>query len=131
MSIDRNALIKDFREWEKEVSPYAGNSWDQNIVQSAIYQTVGKAIRKIEEAPSGWVSVVDAMPKTIPCGAGTEYSEALIVWTSGRKILTAVYDGKDFICDAGFWEAEGEEILYWMQPEIPVEERSGKDGKTI
>ena len=66
-----------------------------------------------------WVSVADRMPTTKPCGAGTEYSEALIVWTTGRKILTAIFDGNEFITDCAFWGAEGEEVLYWTQPEPP------------
>ena len=60
-----------------------------------------------------WISVKDRLPDTIPCDAGTAYSEAVNVLTTGRKVLTAIWDGTDFIADAEFWEAEDEEITDW------------------
>lgn len=70
-----------------------------------------------------WIPVTERMPNTIPCNAGTEYSEAVIVWTTGNKAMIAVWDGIDFICPTDFWEAWGEEITHWMPlPEAPEEE---------
>lgn len=70
--------------------------------------------------PNEWISVKDRLPETIPCGAGTAYSEAIIVLTDGRKAMMAVYDGVDFICPMDFWEAWGEEITHWMPlPKLP------------
>ncbi len=69
-----------------------------------------------------WIPVTERMPNTIPCNAGTEYSEAVIVWTTGNKAMIAVWDGIDFICPTDFWEAWGEEITHWMPlPEAPEE----------
>lgn len=69
-----------------------------------------------------WIPVTERMPSTIPCNAGTEYSEAVIVWTTGNKAMIAVWDGIDFICPTDFWEAWGEEITHWMPlPEVPEE----------
>lgn len=69
-----------------------------------------------------WIPVTEWMPNTIPCNAGTEYSEAVIVWTTGNKAMIAVWDGIDFICPTDFWEAWGEEITHWMPlPEAPEE----------
>ena len=67
-----------------------------------------------------WIPVTERMPNTIPCNAGTEYSEAVIVWTTGNKAMIAVWDGIDFICPTDFWEAWDEEITHWMPlPEAP------------
>lgn len=67
-----------------------------------------------------WIPVTERMPNTIPCNAGTEYSEVVIVWTTGNKAMIAVWDGIDFICPTDFWEAWGEEITHWMPlPEAP------------
>lgn len=72
---------------------------------------------------SEWISVEDRLPELIPCNAGTAYSEAVIVWTSGRKAMIAVWDGKRFLCAADYWEAWDEEITHWMPlPEPPGEE---------
>lgn len=74
-----------------------------------------------------WTSVKEGLPKLIPCDAGTAYSEAVNVLTTGRKVLTAIWDGFDWICDAEFWDAEGEEITHWTPvllplPQLPKEE---------
>ena len=67
-----------------------------------------------------WISVKDRLPDTIPCGAGTEYSEAVNVLTNGRKVLTAIWNGFDWICDAEFWDAEDEEITHWTPVLLPM-----------
>ena len=60
-----------------------------------------------------WISVDERKPDLIPCGAGTAYSEAVNVLTDGRKVLTAIWNGSYWICDAEFWNAEFEEITHW------------------
>lgn len=67
-----------------------------------------------------WISVKDGLPKLIPCDAGTAYSEAVNVLTSGRKVLTAIWDGFDWICDAEFWDAEDEKITHWTPVLLPL-----------
>ena len=67
-----------------------------------------------------WVLVKDGLPKLIPCDAGTAYSEAVNVLTSGRKVLTAIWDGFDWTCDAEFWDAEDEEITHWTPVLLPL-----------
>ncbi|MBQ6852391.1 MAG: DUF551 domain-containing protein [Oscillospiraceae bacterium] len=67
-----------------------------------------------------WISVKDRLPDTIPCGAGTEYSEAVNVLTDGRKVLTAIWNGLHWICDAEFWDAEFEEITHWTPVLLPL-----------
>lgn len=69
-----------------------------------------------------WIPVSERLPHTIPCGAGTEYSEAVNVLTSGGKVLTAIFDGTDFIADAEFWEADGEVITHWTPVLLPLPE---------
>ena len=71
---------------------------------------------------SKWIPVAERLPKLIPCDAGTAYSEAVNVMTSGRKVLTAIWDGTDFIADAEFWEADGEEITNWTPVLLPLPE---------
>lgn len=75
-----------------------------------------------------WIPVTERLPKLIPCDAGTAYSEAVNVLTEGRKVLTAVWNGKWFICDEEFWEAWGEKITHWTPvllplPELPKEKK--------
>ena len=81
-----------------------------------------KELAALREKVTQWISVEDRMPDTVPCDAGTEYSEAVVVWTNGNKAMIAVWDGIDWICPCDFWEAWGEEITHWMPlPEPPKE----------
>lgn len=67
-----------------------------------------------------WISVKDRLPELIPSKGTRAYSETVLVWTSGRKMMCAVWDGIDFLCAMSFWEAWGEEITHWMPlPEPP------------
>ena len=67
-----------------------------------------------------WINVEDRFPELIPCSAGTGYSEAVVVLTSGKKAMIAIWDGVDFICAASYWDAEGEQITHWMAlPALP------------
>ena len=68
----------------------------------------------------GWIPVTERLPELIPCNAGTAYSEAVNVLTTGRKVITAIWNGTDFIGDAEFWEAEDEEITHWTPVLLPL-----------
>ena len=69
-----------------------------------------------------WIPVTERLPELIPCNAGTAYSEAVIVWTDNRKAMIAVWDGVDWLCAMGYWDAWGETITHWMPlPEPPKE----------
>ena len=78
-----------------------------------------KEIKRLQDATK-WIPVTEDLPKLIPCGADTAYSEAVNVLTSGRKVLTAIWDGFDWICDAEFWDAEDEEITHWTPVLLPL-----------
>ena len=69
-----------------------------------------------------WIPVTERLPKLIPCRAGTAYSEAVNVLTSGRKVITAIYDGTDWIGPFGFWDADGEEVTHWAPVLLPLPE---------
>lgn len=95
---------------------------DMVIALAQRKQTEAEAERDALREKQRWIPVTERMPNTIPCNAGTEYSEAVIVWTTGNKAMIAVWDGIDFICPTDFWEAWGEEITHWMPlPGAPEE----------
>lgn len=95
---------------------------DMVIALAQKEQAKAEAERDALREKQRWIPVTERMPNTIPCNAGTEYSEAVIVWTTGNKAMIAVWDGIDFICPTDFWEAWGEEITHWMPlPEAPEE----------
>lgn len=69
-----------------------------------------------------WIPVTERLPKLIPCSAGTGHSEAVNVLTSGRKVITAIWDGTDWIGSFRFWDAEREEITHWTPVLLPLPE---------
>lgn len=78
-------------------------------------------LRKLKEERR-WIPVTERLPNLVPCGAGSAYSEAVNVLTSGRKVLTAVWNGTRFLCDADYWEAWGEKITHWTPVLLPLPE---------
>lgn len=86
-----------------------------NILREAI-----AALR--EQEKRRWIPVEERLPKLIPCRAGTAYSEAVNILTSGRKVITAIYDGIDWIGPFRFWDAEGEKITHWAPVLLPLPE---------
>lgn len=69
-----------------------------------------------------WIPVTERVPDLIPCNAGTAYSEAVIVWTEGKKAMVAVWNGKYFLCAEEYWDAWGEKITHWMPLPTPPKE---------
>lgn len=78
------------------------------------------ALREQEERQ--WIPVEERLPDLIPCNAGTAYSEAVNVLTSGRKVITAIWNGTDWIGAFRFWNAEGETITHWTTVLLPLPE---------
>jgi len=94
-----------YRVWKKADGQ---KDWDEDCIRDC------KNCWKTKLANSQWIPVTERLPELIPCNAGTAYSEAGIVCTSGKKIMVAVWDGIDFLCDMDYWEAWGEAITHWM-----------------
>lgn len=88
---------------------------------AATIEDCQKVIGEMAEE-NGWIPVTERLPDLIPCDAGTAYSEAVNVLTTGRKVITAIWDGTEFIGDAAFWDAENEEITHWAPVLLPLPE---------
>lgn len=85
------------------------------------YAATGGRVRDCEHfaGDSRWIPVTERLPDLIPCNAGTAYSEAVIVWTEGKKAMVAVWNGKYFLCAEEYWDAWGEKITHWMPMPTP------------
>lgn len=105
-----------------EIEYYGGFSGRAAVVQAVLDACVLAVAALREQEDRRWIPVAEGLPKLIPCSAGTAYSEAVNVLTTGRKVLTAIYDGNDFIADAEFWDADGEEITHWTPVLLPLPE---------
>lgn len=110
------------REALAEIEYYGGFS-GREAVTLAISDALFLAIAALrEQEQRRWIPVTERLPKLIPCSAGTGYSEAVNVLTSGRKVITAIWDGTDWIGSFRFWDAEREEITHWTPVLLPLPE---------
>lgn len=107
--IDANALLEKIMD----IPPYCGHCDGYGFLELEMVADSVKDAPTIEQPQ--WTSVEDGLPETIACYAGTAYSEAVIVFTTGKKVLIAIFDGENFLSDGiDYWEAEHDEITHWM-----------------
>lgn len=121
--IDADILADEIESMKISVS---GRPATFDEAKSDVMQVIDeqKTVYAAELLRNQWISVEDRLPELIPCSAGTGYSEAVVVLTSGKKAMIAIWDGVDFICAASYWDAEGEQITHWMAlPELPEEDK--------
>ena len=105
-----------------EIEYYGGFSGRAAVVQTVLDACVLAVDALREQEQRRWIPVTERLPKLIPCSAGTGYSEAVNVLTSDRKVITAIWDGTDWIGSFRFWDAEGEEITHWAPVLLPLPE---------
>ena len=121
--LDPDTMVETLAEIE-----YYGGFRGLTKAAQAVYDACILAVAALrEQEERRWIPVTERLPKLIPTCAGTAYSEAVNVLTTGRKVLTAIYDGTDFIADAEFWDAEGEEITHWTPVLLPLPEPPKED----
>ena len=128
MAVRENYVMQKESRKEKSICP---NCIHHNLCIAENNQPCFECNRFIDAngvTVQEWIPVTERLPKLIPCSAGTAYSEAVNVLTTGRKVLTAIYDGNDFIADAEFWDAEGEEITHWTPVLLPLPESPKEEG---
>ena len=76
-----------------------------------------------------WIPVSEQLPEFIPCSAGSAYSEAVNIWTTGKKVMVGVWDGIDWIAPFDCWEAWGDEVTHWMPlPKPPKMDEGAENG---
>ena len=102
----------------EQAKEYVRANYQGDPLLRHLHTTLLDALPKVAEPR--WIPVEEQLPPTVPCNAGTTYSEAVNILTAGRKVLTAIWDGEDFIADAEFWEAEGETITHWTPVLLPL-----------
>lgn len=112
-----------------EIEYYGGFSGRAAVVQAVLDACILAVAALREQEERQWIPVTERLPELIPCSAGTGYSEAVNVLTSGRKVITAIYNGTCWIGSFGFWDAMGEEITHWSPVLLPLPEPQKEDAR--
>lgn len=67
-----------------------------------------------------WIPVTERLPEV---HQKTRKSDAMLVHTRRKLFMVAVWNGIDWLAPMDFWDAWGDEIVYWMPlPEAPKED---------
>lgn len=105
-----------------EIEYYGGFSGRAAAVQAVSDACILAVAALREQEQRRWIPVTERLPKLIPSRAGTAYSEAVNVLTSGRKVFTAIFNGTCWIGAFGFWDALDEKITHWTPVLLPLPE---------
>ena len=128
--ISREAAIAFIREQSEEMGKAFDELGGESGIYADAYNDLAEDFHRVPAADvepvRRWIPCSERMPDLKPCNAGTAYSEAVNVWTTGRKIMVGVWDGTDWIAPYDFWEAWDEQITHWQPiPEPPEEGDAG------
>lgn len=119
MTKEEAIRILDPETTKEELVGIKGYAAMMKVVDEACILAVAALREQLERR---WIPVTERLPKLIQSSAGTGYSEAVNVLTSSRKVITAIWDGTDWIGSFRFWDAEGEEITHWTPVLLPLPE---------
>lgn len=83
-------------------------------------------IAELEAKVPRWIPVTERLPEV---HQKTRKSDAMLVYTRRKLFMVAVWNGIDWLAPMDFWDAWGDEIVYWMPlPEPPETDGGGEDG---
>lgn len=75
-------------------------------------------IEKLKAQVPRWIPVTERLPEV---HQNTRKSDAMLVYTRRKLFMVAVWNGIDWLVPKDFWNAWGDEIVYWMPlPEVEV-----------
>lgn len=75
-------------------------------------------IEKLKAQVPRWIPVTERLPEV---HQNTRKSDAMLVYTRRKLFMVAVWNGIDWLAPMDFWNAWGDEIVYWMPlPEVKI-----------
>lgn len=99
-------------------APFCDDKLKQNAAD--LIEEQAAKIKELEEKVPRWIPVTERLPEV---HQKTRKSDAMLVHTRRKLFMVAVWNGIDWLAPMDFWDAWGDEIVYWMPlPEAPKED---------
>lgn len=99
---------------------------EKNLGAAALIEQQEARIKELEAKAPRWIPVTERLPEV---HQKTRKSDAMLVYTRRKLFMVAVWNGIDWLAPMDFWDAWGDEIVYWMPlPEPPETDGGGEDG---
>lgn len=96
---------------------------EKNLGAAELIEQQAARIAELEAKVPRWIPVTERLPEV---HQNTRKSEAMLVYTRRKLFMVAIWNGIDWLAPMDFWDAWGDEIVYWMPlPEAPKEENDG------
>lgn len=98
----------------------------KNLEAADLIEQQEAKIAELEAKAPRWIPVEERLPEV---HQNTRKSDAMLVYTRRKLFMVAVWNGIDWLAPMDFWDAWGDEIVYWMPlPEPPEMDGGGEDG---
>ena len=92
---------------------------EKNVGAADLIEQQDARIAGLEAKVPRWIPVEERLPEV---HQNTRKSDAMLVYTRRKLFMVAVWNGIDWLAPMDFWNAWGDEIVYWMPlPEAPEE----------
>ena len=92
---------------------------EKNLGAADLIEQQAARIAEQEAKVPRWIPVEERLPEV---HQNTRKSDAMLVYTRRKLFMVAVWNGIDWLAPMDFWDAWGDEIVYWMPlPEAPKE----------
>lgn len=92
---------------------------EKNLGAADLIEQQAARIAELEAKVPRWIPVEERLPEV---HQNTRKSDAMLVYTRRKLFMVAVWNGIDWLAPMDFWNAWGDEIVYWMPlPEAPKE----------
>lgn len=115
--------------WLTTIQKEFGASFcDDKLKQEAadLIEQQAARIAELEAKVPRWIPVTERLPEV---HQNTRKSDAMLVYTRRKLFMVAVWNGIDWLAPIAFWDAWGDEIVYWMPLQEPAEtDGGGEDG---
>lgn len=99
---------------------------EKNLGAANLIEQQAARIAGLEAKAPRWIPVTERLPEV---HQNTRKSDAMLVYTRRKLFMVAIWNGIDWLAPMDFWDAWGDEIVYWMPlPEQPEMDGGGEDG---